>query len=372
MGVDHPGLGFSMQDLMREVRRVAKATIQNSAIGRAGLRIYAGGRLTINDGGGIVITDSGYIQIDGDITGVGDFDWSGTFKARGPWELIGSGKVTAELTEWLGDINLSGDLNVIAGGKITAGNVTVEPNKITVGAGAASAVLQDGELKLANGAKLAVGLTGGDSSIGLVPGGSADISANLGTAWMRALGSVVAVSLSTVRIAAANVRMDELPTASSTTGLSWIAADSTGKLWKVPQNVGGPMGGPLQWPFPQSTVRSEYGPRESPGEGGSTFHEGIDFAPGAGTAIPAAGSGTVELAGDNGGFGYCVIINHGGGMKTLYGHMESMPSVSVGAAVSAGQTIGYVGNTGISFGAHLHFEVHVNGTPVNPRTKLPN
>ncbi len=97
----------------------------------------------------------------------------------------------------------------------------------------------------------------------------------------------------------------------------------------------------------------------------------MDFDPGAGTPIPAAGAGTVELAGTNGGYGNCVIIDHGNGLKTLYGHMQSLPSVSVGQAIAAGTIIGAVGNTGVSFGAHLHFEVHVNGSPVNPRTKLP-
>ena len=84
-----------------------------------------------------------------------------------------------------------------------------------------------------------------------------------------------------------------------------------------------------------------------------------------GVGILAANSGTVTLAGWNSGYGNCVIIDHGGGKATLYGHMGAY-SVSKGQTVSKGQKIGSVGSTGNSTGPHLHFEILINGTAVNP------
>ncbi|MCR4925083.1 MAG: peptidoglycan DD-metalloendopeptidase family protein [Clostridiales bacterium] len=99
----------------------------------------------------------------------------------------------------------------------------------------------------------------------------------------------------------------------------------------------------------------------------SGYHKGIDITGGGayGRRALAADSGTVTSAGWNGSYGYCVIVDHGGGLSTLYGHLSKI-SVRAGQSVSQGQTIGFVGNSGYSFGAHLHFEVRVNGTPVNP------
>ena len=79
----------------------------------------------------------------------------------------------------------------------------------------------------------------------------------------------------------------------------------------------------------------------------------------------AADGGTVTIAGVNGGYGNCVMIDHGNGYYTLYGHMSSI-AVSVGQSVSKGATIGYVGSTGVSTGPHLHFGISYAGTYVNP------
>ena len=102
----------------------------------------------------------------------------------------------------------------------------------------------------------------------------------------------------------------------------------------------------------------------------SGYHTGIDITGGGayGRTIIAADAGTVVQAGWNGSYGYCITIQHSGGLRTLYAHCSSV--VYVGQYVYQGQAIGRVGNSGYSFGAHLHFEVHVNGRKVNPNPYL--
>jgi murein DD-endopeptidase MepM/ murein hydrolase activator NlpD len=95
------------------------------------------------------------------------------------------------------------------------------------------------------------------------------------------------------------------------------------------------------------------------------MHEGIDIGVGYGTPIHAAAAGRVVYAGWMSGYGNLVAIDHGGGVSTAYGHQSSI-AVGVGQVVSQGQTIGYVGCTGHCFGPHLHFEVRINGSPVDP------
>jgi len=95
------------------------------------------------------------------------------------------------------------------------------------------------------------------------------------------------------------------------------------------------------------------------------MHEGIDIGVGYGTPIHAAAAGRVVYAGWMSGYGNLVAIDHGGGISTAYGHQSSI-AVSLGEVVSQGQTIGYVGCTGHCFGPHLHFEVRINGAPVDP------
>jgi murein DD-endopeptidase MepM/ murein hydrolase activator NlpD len=95
------------------------------------------------------------------------------------------------------------------------------------------------------------------------------------------------------------------------------------------------------------------------------MHEGIDIGAPTGTPIQAAAAGTVVLAGWLGGYGNLVVVDHGGGLATAYGHMSSI-GASVGQGVGQGQVLGYVGCTGHCFGPHLHFEVRVNGYAVDP------
>jgi murein DD-endopeptidase MepM/ murein hydrolase activator NlpD len=119
-------------------------------------------------------------------------------------------------------------------------------------------------------------------------------------------------------------------------------------------------------PSSQGLIWPVSGPVTSPfGYRWGRLHAGIDIGVPYGTPIHAAASGTIVLAGWTGGYGNYTCIDHGGGLATCYGHQSSY-AVSSGAQVSQGQVIGYVGNTGHSFGAHLHFEVRINGNPVDP------
>lgn len=126
--------------------------------------------------------------------------------------------------------------------------------------------------------------------------------------------------------------------------------------------------GRLSNPCPSAYISSEFGGRTSPGGIGSTNHKGRDYATGTGSPFSGA-SGTVTTVSYNVARGNYVVINHGNGLSTLYQHC-SATYVSAGQSVSAGQNIAAVGTTGYSTGPHLHFEVWVNGTPVDPRLYL--
>ena len=127
---------------------------------------------------------------------------------------------------------------------------------------------------------------------------------------------------------------------------SYSAGDTTpsaaGFIWPV----NGPVTSPFGWRW-------------------GRMHEGVDIGAGDGTPIRAAASGQVVYAGWMSGYGNLVAIDHGRGISTAYGHQSSI-AVGVGQVVSQGQTVGYVGCTGHCFGPHLHFEVRINGTPVDP------
>jgi murein DD-endopeptidase MepM/ murein hydrolase activator NlpD len=153
-----------------------------------------------------------------------------------------------------------------------------------------------------------------------------------------------------------------------------IEADLQAESNRIAQMLGSgggaPMGnGTFIWPV-QAPITSPFGYRTDPVTGATAFHAGIDLGAPCGTPIKAAATGTIVSAGFNaGGYGNMTLINHGGGMATLYGHQSSI-IVSPGQTVLIGQTIGYVGSTGKSTGCHLHWEVRVNGTPVNPAAYL--
>ena len=130
--------------------------------------------------------------------------------------------------------------------------------------------------------------------------------------------------------------------------------------------------GNLVWPSYCTYITSRQGPRTHPITGEYKNHGGTDIAASYGSAIYAADSGTIVRSADgwNGGWGNYVMIDHGNGMQTLYAHMSSR-AVSVGQTVSRGQTIGYVGSTGMSSGPHLHFEMYINGSRIDPQTRYP-
>jgi len=110
-------------------------------------------------------------------------------------------------------------------------------------------------------------------------------------------------------------------------------------------------------------ISSPYGYR------GSEFHTGIDIAKSSGSPVYASNGGTVTFAGWSGGYGNLVIINHGGGIETYYAHNSSI-TVSVGEQVQKGQQIARAGSTGRASGSHVHFEIRINGSSVNPLNYL--
>lgn len=113
-------------------------------------------------------------------------------------------------------------------------------------------------------------------------------------------------------------------------------------------------------------IASGFGMRIDPVYGTPKFHKGLDFTAPQGTPIYATGDGTVSEAGFNeGGYGNHVVINHGYGYETLYGHMVRIKT-HAGAKVKRGEVIGWVGSTGKSTGPHCHYEVHINNNPVDP------
>jgi murein DD-endopeptidase MepM/ murein hydrolase activator NlpD len=139
-----------------------------------------------------------------------------------------------------------------------------------------------------------------------------------------------------------------------------IAAELAKSRWRA----GAPGAGELLWPT-DGRAGSGFGYRTHPIFGSRRLHTGIDIGGPTGQPIIAAADGLVVSAGWRGGYGMAVVIDHGGGLATLYAH-QSRLTVSEGTVVGAGQKIGEIGSTGQSTGPHLHFEVRVNGSPRDP------
>lgn len=127
-------------------------------------------------------------------------------------------------------------------------------------------------------------------------------------------------------------------------------------------------GGSMQWPLAvRGTITSNYGSRRDPITGSSSFHQGLDIAAPRGTAVYAASDGVVIFSGYKNSYGNVVMIDHGGGIVTVYAHNSSLVAKR-GQSVKRGALISKVGSTGYSTGNHLHFEVRKNGSTVNPKS----
>lgn len=126
---------------------------------------------------------------------------------------------------------------------------------------------------------------------------------------------------------------------------------------------------PSLWPI-TGRVTSSFGERQNPIETGEMeFHEGIDIAAARGTPVHATANGVIQTAGHETGYGRVIIVDNGHGIQTLFGHLSGF-AVTQGEQVRIGQIIGYVGDSGWSTGDHLHYEVIIHGTPVNPHPFL--
>lgn len=122
---------------------------------------------------------------------------------------------------------------------------------------------------------------------------------------------------------------------------------------------------PLRWPV-HGPVNSEFGRRSSPWGGETEQHEGLDIGSPAGTPVKSPAAATVVAATSGGGYGNHVTLNHGNGVRSLYGHLQRV-DVKAGERIAKGQVIGLVGSTGRSTGPHLHYEIRVSGERVDPR-----
>ena len=126
---------------------------------------------------------------------------------------------------------------------------------------------------------------------------------------------------------------------------------------------------PLGMPF-HGDITSRFGTRENPFDGsGVETHKGLDIRAPYGAPVKSMAKGEVIFAGPRGGFGNCIMLKHGNGFETLYGHLSKI-LVNVGQKIEIGQQIGNVGSTGRSTGPHLHYEVHKNGQKINPESFL--
>jgi murein DD-endopeptidase MepM/ murein hydrolase activator NlpD len=125
---------------------------------------------------------------------------------------------------------------------------------------------------------------------------------------------------------------------------------------------------PLRWPI-RGPVKSEYGRRQSPWTGRPEQHDGIDIGASPGTPVESPAGGTVVVASSSVDYGRYVVLDHGNGLRSLYGHLQKA-DVKSGERVATGQVIGRSGSSGRATGPHLHYELRVDGKPVDPRPFL--
>lgn len=349
-------------DILRRLRALETASpLGSSSITRGALRVASNEGLKVEGSakvsGWLIVT--GTARVTGRLEGSGTFDWTGPMNLQGAQSVTGPTTFTGKV-DINGEADINGPLDVLGVWKLTGdgtitGDVGISGNlamksggKITV-EGANPIVLQ----QEGGSAKVKVGTTGeisgADSGIQMMVAGDVNRRVAVKPTGIMLVGLPMGVGTPTF----------------------WIGADVQGNLFRYPSGSGGPMGGDFNWPFSLSIVTSEYGMRTHPVTGENKMHYGIDFGAPAGSNIPAASSGTVAAAGYDAGRGNYVVLSHPNSVETHYFHMIASPAVSAGQSVTKGQTLGQVGSTGMSSGAHLHFEVHVNGSAINPRNFEP-
>lgn len=324
-------------------RLYSGALLENSSITKGRMR-FIGGLLLIDTGG--------TLQIIGTLDGEGNFRWVG------PWEFD-----SPEGGRIAGDVDLAGDFGLT--GKLTAQNVRIQDGKILVGEGSSEIVIDGatGTIKVNGSDPITLVTENGQAKIkvgdvGEIAGSDAGIQMMVaGDPNRRVIVTPTGIRLVGVPNAAASATPD-----------FWLGIQLDGTLRRYSAGSGGPMGGDFDWPFDLAHVTSEFGMRVHPVTGVETMHNGIDFGVPAGANIPAASGGTVMSVGSDSGRGNYVVLSHPNNVETHYFHMITTPAVVEGQIVTKGTTLGQVGSTGLSTAPHLHFEVHINGAPVDPRT----
>ncbi|MGA1826996.1 peptidoglycan DD-metalloendopeptidase family protein [Microbacterium sp.] len=323
------------------------AMLENSSITEGRMR-FIGGLLRVDSGGRVEIV--GTLQIDGTST------ITGQFTVEGPWSLTGDGEITGTVTisgpvtisgdtAITGAVSVTGSITVDAGGTIVVGGMALDPS-------AAGGSLDFGSSRSINAGSGFLGLYGEQGFFVVNSSGPAMIHADGGGFQAQSDGP----HLSGAAVVA------------STVVTHWLGVDSANRIVKVEVGTGGPGGGAFDWPFPESTIVSGFRTADRP------THDGVDFSYSGigGDPIPASAAGTVAAAEYSSGYGNYVDLTHpavgGHTIMTRYGHMQTAPVVSAGDAVAQGQTLGPVGNTGASFGDHLHWETWVDGEPIDPVT----
>ena len=177
---------------------------------------------------------------------------------------------------------------------------------------------------------------------------------------------IVQIQAAQKRAAEQQAAQQQAQAAEENQGATDAARENQNTAQNTTPSGNGQSTGSMMWPCPSSKrVTSDYGPRTSPTTGASSNHKGIDIGAAYGADIVAADGGTVLVATYSSSGGNYVIIDHGGGLCTVYMHASSL-TVSAGQTVSKGQVIAKVGSTGISTGNHLHFGVTLNGVYVSP------
>lgn len=351
---DRSDLTKKLTQLQERVRQLENAIpLENASVTDGRVR-FIGGTLRVDSGGRVEI--------------VGTLDVQGTASVSGPLTISGQLDVTgpATISESLhvgGNTTIDGTLDIGAETTLDSSLTVVQGGSVTV----------DGDLpvtleSVTNGGVATASMTfPGARIVGLRSGGGECLAIGPSS------GSFVKDPMFFVLDDKVGVSATPLPAG---TDAKYLVVTGDGIIYTSAGVGGGENPDPgqdlgnFQWPFNLSTVTSEYGPRWG------RIHEGIDFgiAPAvAGAPIIAAGDGTIAVNTFSAGWGNYVRITHtvgGQQVSTLYAHMNTPGLPSVGSSVSKGDVIGYVGNTGNSFGAHLHWECWLGtsyGTHVNPR-----